>query len=125
MTKKMSEIMREMATTLLKDPINPSSEAAHAALLFAHVAWNKANGIKDISYRRYIKIIDEFEYSNTDLWDEFKVIVHGKIIKSLIAYKNEHYPKDSRIIHLCGMRKSNVHVEWVDAAITENRCNIL
>lgn len=104
MIKKMSAIMLEMAKTLLKDFIDPSSEAAHAALLFAHVAWNEANGIKDISYKWYKKVLKEFEYSNPDLWDEFKVIVCGKIIKSLIAYKNEHYPRDFRIIRICGMR---------------------
>ena len=108
--------MLEMAKTLLKGPINPSNEAAHAALLFTHVAWNKANGINDISYRWYKKVLKEFEYSNPDLWDEFKIIVHGKIIKSLIAYKNERYPRDFRIIRICGMRKNNVHVEWEDAA---------
>lgn len=108
--------MLEMAKTLLKDPIDPSNEAAHAALLFAHVAWNKANGIKDISYRWYRKVLEEFEYSNPDLWDEFKLTVHRKIIKSLVAYKKEYYPRDFRIIHLCGMRKNNVHVEWEDAA---------
>ncbi len=117
MIKKMSEIMLEMAKTLLKDPIDPSNEAAHAALLFAHVAWNKANGIKGNSYRWYKKVLKEFEYSNIDLWDEFKVIVHGKIIKSLVAYKNEYYPEDFRIIRICGMRKNNVHVEWEDAVI--------
>jgi len=115
MIKKMSEIILEMAIMLLKDPVNPSSEAAHAALLFAHAAWNKANGTKDISYGWYRKVLKEFEHSNPDLWGEFKVIVHGKIIKSLIAYKNEYYPGDSRIIYICGMRKGNVHVEWTHA----------
>lgn len=104
--------MLEMAKTLLKDPVNPSSEAAHAALLFAHVAWNRANGNKVISYR---KVLNEFEYSNPDLWDEFKLTAHGEIIKSLIVYKNEYYPGDSRVIRVCGMRKNNVHVEWVYA----------
>lgn len=64
MTKKMSEIMFEMATTLLKGPVNSSSEAAHAALLFAHVVWNRANGNKVIFYR---KVLNEFEYSNQNL----------------------------------------------------------
>ncbi|MFH0764640.1 MAG: hypothetical protein V1927_06515 [Candidatus Omnitrophota bacterium] len=112
MTKKMSEIMLEMAATLLKDSVNPSSEAAHAALLFAHVAWNRANGNKVISYK---KVLNEFEYSNPDLWDELKLTAHGKIIKSLVVYKNEYYPGDSRVIYICGMRKNNVHVEWACA----------
>ena len=37
--RKMSEILMELAERLLRDPAGvPSSEAAHVALLFAHVA---------------------------------------------------------------------------------------
>lgn len=112
MTKKMSEIMLKMAATLLKRPNSSSSEAAHAALLFAHVSWNRANGIEDVFYKWYKKVLKEFENSNPRLWNEFKVIIPEKMIKALISYKNEHYPKDSRVIRVCGMRKANVHVEW-------------
>ena len=45
MAGKMSQIMKSMAETLLGHPERiPSSEAAHAALLFASVGWNRANG---------------------------------------------------------------------------------
>ena len=41
--KKMSEIIKEMACTVMADPERvPSSEAAHASLLFAHTAWERA-----------------------------------------------------------------------------------
>jgi hypothetical protein len=44
--RKMSEIMKEMAETLLRDPGGvPSSEAAHVALFFANVAWNESVGL--------------------------------------------------------------------------------
>ncbi len=47
----MSQILKEMAMTLLKDPrAIPSSEAGHAALLPAHVAWNRSIGQKFSSH---------------------------------------------------------------------------
>jgi hypothetical protein len=43
MEKKLSRVMLEMAETVLADPSRtPSSEAAHAALLLASVAWNRS-----------------------------------------------------------------------------------
>lgn len=43
--KPMSAILKEMALTTLVDPeATPSSEAAAAALLLSHVAWQRANG---------------------------------------------------------------------------------
>jgi hypothetical protein len=44
--RKLSEIMKEMSETLLRNPGGvPSSEAAHVALFFANVAWNESVGI--------------------------------------------------------------------------------
>ena len=41
--RKLSEIMKEMSETLLRNPGGaPSSEAAHVALFFANVAWNES-----------------------------------------------------------------------------------
>ena len=45
-TRKMSEILKEMADQLFKDPgAVPSSEAAHVALMFANIAWNETIGL--------------------------------------------------------------------------------
>jgi hypothetical protein len=44
--RKLSEIMKEMSETLLRNPgAVPSSEAAHVALFFANVAWNESVGL--------------------------------------------------------------------------------
>ena len=44
--RKLSEIMKEMSETLLRNPSGvPSSEAAHVALFFANVAWNESIGL--------------------------------------------------------------------------------
>ena len=45
-TKKMSEMMKEMSDRLLRHPdAAHSSEAAHVALMFANIAWNKSVGL--------------------------------------------------------------------------------
>lgn len=112
--KKMSKIALEMAKRLLKCPDDPSYEAACVALLFAHVAWNKAIGIKGASYKWYKKFLKKFEDSNPSLWNEFKITDHKEIIKSLISFRNEYCPEDFRVIWRCGMAKAKVRVEWGD-----------
>lgn len=109
----MSDIIKEMAMTLLVNPSMPSSEAAHAALLFSHVAWNRSLG-KELSDREYKAILKEIESSNSELWKEFKSKDQDEIISGLMYYKKENFPNDRREIMVCGMRDHKVHVEWVD-----------
>lgn len=112
--KKLSAIIQEMAMTLLRRPDSPpSSEAAHAALLFAHVAWNKALGDED-ARDNYRLVLSELEDHNPALWNEFKSTDHREIIESLSSFKERRYANDRRVIKVCGMRMHNVHVEWVD-----------
>ena len=112
--QKMSAIVKDMAMTLLKSRDSvPSGEAAHAALLFVHVAWNTSLG-NDDAYRNYRAILDKFEASNPALWNEFISSDHEAILADLARHKEEHYPNDPRVIVMCGMREGNVHVEWAD-----------
>jgi hypothetical protein len=112
--QKLSAVVKDMAMTLLKSPDSvPSGEAAHAALLFVHVAWNKSLG-NDDAYRNYQIILDRLEGSNPALWNEFITSDHEAILADLARYKEEHYPDDRRVIVVCGMREDNVHVEWTD-----------
>jgi len=42
---KLSEVIKSIAVHMLAKPSRiPSTEAAHAALLFAHAGWNRALG---------------------------------------------------------------------------------
>ncbi len=112
--QKLSAIVKNMAMTALKSSNSvPSSEAAHAALLFVQVAWNKSLGNND-AYRNYQGVLDTLEESNPALWNEFITSDHGAILADLARYKEEHYPHDPRVIVMCGMREGNVHVEWTD-----------
>ncbi len=112
--RKLSAVALEMATTVLREPDGiPSTEAAHAALLFTHVAWNKALGDAD-ALRGYQAVLTELEQANPALWNELKSADHREMIDSLVAYKQKHYADDTRVIKACGMRAGNVHVEWTE-----------
>jgi hypothetical protein len=111
--KKMSEIMKEMASTVFKNPqAIPSAEAAHAALLFANVAWNRAVG-ENFADSECRTILRKFEKSRPTLWNEFNTRNWKALIAQLLEYKRQNYAADMRIIVVCGMRQPSViHVEW-------------
>jgi hypothetical protein len=114
MRRPLSAIIKEMSLTIFNQPDTvPSSEAAHAALLFAHVAWNRSVviGSPGVNYRPMLR---EFEASNPRLWDELKSSDAEALVTELVAFKRAHHPNDDREVVVCGMRGDNVHVEWVD-----------
>ena len=70
--RKLSEIMKEMSETLLRNPGGvPSSEAAHVALLFANIAWNESVGL-DHAREGCRNVWESIEAENPQLWNEFK-----------------------------------------------------
>ena len=114
---KLSEIMKKMAETLLRNPsAEPSSEAAHVALMFANVAWNECVGM-DHAREGYRSAWENIEAHNPALWNELKSNDSDAMIDGLVQYKKARYPDDQRRILVCGMVESgNVHVEWLDPA---------
>ncbi len=115
MRRPLSAIIKELLLTIFNQPeAVPSSEAAHAALLFAHVAWNRSGtaGTPDVGYRPMLR---EFEASNPRLWDELKSSDAEVLIRELAAYKHAHHPSDHRHVVVCGMRGNNVRVEWIES----------
>jgi hypothetical protein len=114
--RKLSEIMKEMSETLLRSPRRvPSAEAAHVALLFAHVAWNESVGL-DHTRDGYRNVWEAIEAENPVLWDEFKSNDINAMIDELVRFKQTHYPDDRRRILVCGMVPGKVHVEWLNPA---------
>jgi hypothetical protein len=114
MRRPLSAIIKEMSLTIFNQPdAVPSSEAAHAALLFAHVAWNRSGviGTPGVDYR---PMLCEFEASNPRLWEELKSSDAEALVTELAAFKRAHHPNDHRLVVVCGMRGDNVHVEWID-----------
>ena len=114
--RKMSEIMKEMSETLLRNPgVVPSSEAAHVALLFANIAWNESVGL-DHAREGCRNVWESIEAENPQLWNEFKSNDINAMIDDLIRYKQAHYPDDRRRILVCGMVPGKVHVKWLNPA---------
>ena len=114
MRRPLSAIIKDMSLTVLCEPdLVPSPEAAHAALLFSHIAWNQATGLR-APMPDYRQLIREFESSNPDLWTELTSSDGAALITTLMAFKQAHYPDDRRQIVVCGMRGDNVRVEWFD-----------
>ena len=97
--RKLSEILKEMSETLLRNPgVVPSSEAAHVALLFANIAWNESVGL---DYAREGSVLETIEAENPALWNEFKSGDTDAMIGELIRYKKAHYPDDRRRVLTC------------------------
>jgi hypothetical protein len=114
--RKMSEIMKEMSESILRNPGGvPSSEAAHVALLFSNVAWNECVGM-DHARENSRNVWETIEAENPALWNEFKSNNIDALIDELVRYKKAHYPGDQRRILVCGMVPDKVHVEWLPPA---------
>src|SRR5580700_11091865 len=96
--RKMSEIMKEMSETLLRNPGGaPSSEAAHVALFFANVAWNESIGL-DYAREGYRNVWETIEAENPELWNELKSNDINGMIDELVQFKKTNYPNDRRRI---------------------------
>ena len=112
--RKMSEILKEMSETLLRNPdAVPSSEAAHVALFFANVAWNESVGL---DHAREGYVWETIEAENPALWNEFKSSDTDAMIDELIRYKQAHYPDDRRRVLTCGVPDGKTRVEWLNPA---------
>lgn len=114
----LSTIMRDMAVTLLKNArATPSSEAFHAALLCAHVAWNRSLGER-VEARDYARMLRVFERSKSDMWSELRSDDPETLIRELEPYRRQRHPDDARLILVCGMRpagrETKIHVDWID-----------
>ena len=109
---KMSEVMKELALTSFRDPqAVPSSGAAHAALLFAQVAWNRALGH---DMQEYKELLNVFLGSDPNLWSELRSHDAETLIETMRQAKEQRYAADRRVVVVCGMREGNVHVEWCE-----------
>jgi hypothetical protein len=114
--RKMSEIMKEMAETLLRYLSElPSLEAANVALFFANAAWNESIGVAH-SRDSYRNVWEPIEAGNPELWNEFKSNDINAMIDELVQYKKTHYPDDRRRILTCGIPDGKIRVEWLNAA---------
>ena len=87
----------------------PSSEAVHAALLLANVAWNRALGLDVPDYDDLLMV---FTRSNPEFWSELQSGNTEALIETMRQAKEKLYPMDRRVVLICGLRESNIRVEW-------------
>jgi hypothetical protein len=107
---KLSEVIKSIAVHMLAKPSRiPSTEAAHAALLFAHAGWNRALGYPLEGYERALAT---FETERPHLWRELKSSSAEHLIDFAEREKRRLWSDDRRVILVCGMRDGKVHVEW-------------
>ena len=110
MAKKLSDIAKKMATSVLRRK-DASPEAVSIALQMTHIAWNYA----DEDYREepgYIQGIQEIEKSILPVKEEFVMDDMEKLIERLMKHKRDHYPNDQRVIFSCDYQDGNVKVLW-------------
>ncbi len=112
--RKMSEIMKEMAERLLRNPDDAhSSEAMHVSLMFANIAWNETVGLGH-ARKGYRSAWEMIEAENPEMWSEFKSTDVDAMIDELVRYKKQRYPDDQRRILSCGIPDGRVRVEWLN-----------
>ena len=109
---KMSEIMKQLAWLPLKNPdAAPSTGVAHAALLLAHVAWNRTVGHANPGY---MMILQAIEREEPELWLQLRSRDCESMIALICAEKLRLYPNDRRVVLVCGIPKERIHVEWCE-----------
>ena len=110
MTKKLSDIVKKMAmTVLVKKKASPN--AVYVALQLTHIAWNYA----DEDYMDepgYIFRMEDINKMILPVKDEFVKPNVKQMLESLMEYKRKHYPKDKRTIFSCKYEKGNVKITW-------------
>ena len=113
--KRLSAIIIEIAETALVRPVHRvSEEGAHAALLLAHVAWNREVEPQSApTTDDYEKLMREFARHNRRFASDLKSPDYETLIEEMRMYKRQHYPSDQRIVTVCGTTpQGNVRVEW-------------
>ena len=111
----MSKVILNLAEQVLVQPTGKSSrEAVAAALLLAHVAWNRAvDPLGGDELGLYRKVLGALVEANPKCLRELKSTDCEALIQELTKLKRALYPTDDRIIRLCGLtERQTVRVEW-------------
>ncbi len=114
--RPLSEMLKRMLNTQLRDPERAHSPAAvQVGLYLANLAWNESLGICH-PRESYRNVWETIEPDNPDLWNEFVSTDTSQMIDEMVAYKNRHFPNDKRRILTCGIVDEKIRVEWLPPA---------
>lgn len=113
--RKLSEIIKEMAWSILKDPdAIPSLPAAQAAVILATIAWNRSVGhpVPRDEYRLHLA---QLNWNGTTPWAELRCDDADQLQAELVARKRERHLNDvRRIVGTEVSDEGNVRVHWVN-----------
>jgi hypothetical protein len=115
MMHKLSKLILSLAQEALDKPTKDSSrEAVTAALLLAHVAWNRVvDPLGGHQIGHYRKVLRALKAVNPKCLAELKTTDCEALIQDLVKIKAARFSADDRFIRVCGLTaESNVHVEW-------------
>lgn len=94
--RKLSDIIIEMASSLLAAPQRaPSEPATKACLILAGAAWNRALGDRDAS-RQGLGLIEQIDWGEVLPWSEMRSDEPPELLDELVVYKRKHHPEDHR-----------------------------
>jgi len=117
MTRKLSEILIEIATQGLRHQKYFHSDVMHALVFLAHVAWNMDTQSSDYLEDRYRQQLKQFSLSQSTIKRELITEDWEVILQRMLEYKREHFSEDRRIITACGYTaRETVRVEWQEPA---------
>jgi hypothetical protein len=111
--RKLSEIIKEMACRVLRQPnTSPSFAAGESAVILAAAAWNAALGDATLRERRD-ELLRQLR-SIGEPWGELRTTDADRLIAELIEHKQAQYADDRRHIMAFGANPEfNVMVEWM------------
>lgn len=114
-SRKLSEILKEMAMRLLRQPdAIPSMAAVEATLLLAVAAWNDACGDPGVR-RRHREMLAKYEWSTGTPWPELLDTDTECLITGLVEYKHARHARDRRRILGFGISpEGTIQVQWSD-----------
>ncbi|MCK5689149.1 hypothetical protein KAI87_07760 [Myxococcota bacterium] len=118
----LSEIIKEMATSVLKDPNTDTASDAtvKAVLMLASAAWNSANG-DDTIHKQHRKLGAKLEWDGAPPYSELRSKNTDQLITELAMFKKKHYPRDRRNIMATEMTpEGNLRVHWADPTELSN-----
>lgn len=113
MTRKLSEILIEIATQGLRDGKYFHSDVMHALVYLAHVAWNRDSRSPDYLEDRYRQQLTQFPLSRATIKKEIITEDWDVILQRMLDYKRKFFSEDKRIITVCGYTsRETFRVEW-------------
>lgn len=115
MTRKLSEILLEMAMQSLKHKKYFHSDVMHALVFLAHIAWNRDTTSPDYFEDQYRQQLNKFPLSRATIRKELICDDWDEILTRMLDYKRKYFFEDRRIITLCGYTpRYTFRVEWLD-----------